>query len=81
MQEQLYERLGETTATREEDLKEMWEAAARQNLEALERQRTFIPQVVPAQFMVLVTCRDEKQQVELLGRFVAEGLQCKALLS
>ena len=35
----------------------------------------------PEQFLVLVTCRDERQQVELLGRFRSEGLDCKALLS
>jgi len=32
------------------------------------------------QFLVLITCRDEKQQVELLGRFQGEGLECKALV-
>ena len=32
------------------------------------------------QFSVLITCRDEKQQVELLGRFQGEGLECKALV-
>jgi hypothetical protein len=32
-------------------------------------------------FFVLVSCRDEKQQVELLERFRREGLECKALLS
>jgi hypothetical protein len=32
------------------------------------------------QFIVLITCRDEKQQVELLGRFQGEGLECKALV-
>ncbi len=32
-------------------------------------------------FYVLVTCRDERQQVELLGRFQGEGLECKALVS
>jgi hypothetical protein len=32
------------------------------------------------QFLVLITCRDEKQQVELLDRFHAEGLECKALV-
>jgi hypothetical protein len=32
------------------------------------------------QFLVLITCWDEKQQVELLGRFQAEGLECKALV-
>jgi hypothetical protein len=35
----------------------------------------------PEQFLVLVTCRDEKHQVELLERFKGEGLECKALLS
>jgi hypothetical protein len=30
---------------------------------------------------VLVECRDEKQQVELLTRFRGEGLTCKAVLS
>jgi hypothetical protein len=33
------------------------------------------------QWLVLVTCRDERHQVELLQRFQAEGLPCKALLS
>ncbi len=32
------------------------------------------------QFLVLITCRDEAQQVELLQRFETEGLACKALL-
>jgi hypothetical protein len=33
------------------------------------------------QFLLLVKCRDEKHQVELLQRFHKEGLECKALLS
>jgi hypothetical protein len=56
-------------------------AAARQSVEALERGRGVIGQEVPAQYMVLVLRRDEGQQLELLGRFAAEGLDCKALLS
>jgi hypothetical protein len=32
------------------------------------------------QFLILITCRNEKQQVELLGRFQGEGLECKALV-
>jgi hypothetical protein len=35
----------------------------------------------PAQWLGLITCRDEKHRVELLGRFQAEGLECRALLS
>jgi hypothetical protein len=36
---------------------------------------------LPEQYLVLITCRDEKQQTELLARFQAEGLECRALLS
>lgn len=32
------------------------------------------------QFLVLIRCANESQQVELLGRFQAEGLECKALV-
>jgi hypothetical protein len=35
----------------------------------------------PAQWLVLLTCRDEQHQVELLARFQAEGLPCRSLLS
>jgi hypothetical protein len=37
--------------------------------------------VVLAQYTVLVMCADEKQQLALLERFAAAGLECKALLS
>jgi hypothetical protein len=37
--------------------------------------------MVPEQYLILVTCRDEMEQVELLGRFRCEGLACKALLA
>jgi hypothetical protein len=45
------------------------------------RERKVIGQDVPAQYMVLVLCRDEKRQVALLERFAEEGLEVKALLS
>lgn len=50
-------------------------------MEALERGRKVIGQEVPAQYMVLVMCRDEGQQLALLERFAEEGLEVKALLS
>ena len=34
----------------------------------------------PEQFLVLVTCRDEGQQVELLRRLSGEGMECRALM-
>jgi len=39
------------------------------------------PWGVPEQFLVLVTCRDERQQMLLLERFRREGLEYKALLA
>jgi hypothetical protein len=36
---------------------------------------------IPQLWLVLVTCRDEKQQTELLARFQRDGLECKALVS
>jgi len=82
MQTQLYDRLRETAPEVDPELRAMWEKAARQCLEE-EPPRHFrlMRQDVPAQFMVLLTCRDEKHQIELLARFQAEGLECKALLS
>ena len=32
------------------------------------------------QFYGLITCREEKHPVDLLGRFLGEGLECKAVL-
>ena len=73
---QLHERLLEMTTTDSPELEAAWKAAARAEVPPAERIETF-----KEQFLILVTCRDEKQQVELLGRFTAEGLTCKALLS
>jgi hypothetical protein len=80
-QEQLRQRLVELTPTDSEDLRAVWEAAARATLEApAERARPEV-QTLPEQWYVLVVCRDEKQQVELLGRLMGEGLECRAILS
>jgi hypothetical protein len=38
-------------------------------------------ETVEEQFLILVKCRDEMEQVALLKRFESEGLTCKALLS
>jgi hypothetical protein len=36
---------------------------------------------LPSSFAIIVTCRDETQQVKLLGRFHGERLECRALVS
>jgi hypothetical protein len=40
-----------------------------------------LAQQVPAQWMVLIECSSEADQVALLERFQREGLRCRALLS
>jgi hypothetical protein len=77
-QEQLHERLRELTPTDSADLRAAWEAAAQAALEDKPRRQI---DGVPEQFLLLITCRDERHQVELLERFRTEGLACKALLS
>jgi hypothetical protein len=80
MQEQLFDRLRQTTPTTQPDLEALWEAA-QQGHEAAARLKKPIAQVVPEQYMLLVICSDEKHQLALLERFQADGLQCKCLLS
>ena len=80
-QEQLHERLMELTPVESEDLRAVWEAAARACLEEpAERARPEV-ETLPEQWYVLVTCRDEKEQVELLGRLQGEGWECRGVLS
>jgi hypothetical protein len=80
-QEQLHERLVELTPTDSEDLRAVWEAAARACLEGPPGRERSEVGTVSEQWYVLVTCRDEKQQVEVLGRLSGEGLECRALLA
>ncbi|HZY88990.1 MAG TPA: hypothetical protein VFE78_29465 [Gemmataceae bacterium] len=80
-QDQLRDRLLELTPTDSEELRAAWEEAARKCLEVATPAEGPGPVDIPAQYLVLVTCRDEGHQVELLCRFQGEGLECKALLS
>ncbi len=79
-QEQIHRRLLELTPVDDEDLRAAWQAAAAAAL-------ADGPEPGPEagggldQYLVLVTCRDERQQVALLQRLNAEGFACKALLS
>jgi hypothetical protein len=78
-QEQLHQRLMELTPAKSPELDDLWQGA----LDAL-LEKPLPPAdapTVPEQFMVLITCRDEHHQIDLLTRFNQEGLDCKALLS
>jgi hypothetical protein len=80
-QQQLHDRLMELAPAASPEVQAAWEAAARAVVgPPYEPDKEGVP-LGPAQWLVLVTCRDERHQVELLGRFQAEGLECRALLS
>jgi hypothetical protein len=70
----LHQRLLELTPTESPELQAAWQAAAQ------EVTRPRAVEALPNQFLILVTSRDEKHQVELLERFHGEGLGCRALL-
>jgi hypothetical protein len=80
-QEQVHQRLLELTPTDSEALAAVWQATANAHLAALSSPPPRAPVPGPAQYLILITCRDEPHQVELLGRFTGEGLECRALVA
>jgi hypothetical protein len=81
MQDQIHARLMALTPTVDSSLEAAWRKEAEATLSRDVDGASKACSLGEAQFMVLTTCRDEAQQVELLGRFAAEGLECRALLS
>src|SRR5262245_6461558 len=79
-QDQLHRRLLELAPPVPEELQTAWQAAAESALAALPESAAPEAPALPDQFLVLVKCRDEKHQVEILIRLQAEGVDCKALL-
>jgi hypothetical protein len=76
----LHERLMEITPTTSEELQAAWQAVVDSDLEKMMSRKSPEIEMPREQFLVLVTCRDEQQQVELLERFGGEGLECRALV-
>jgi hypothetical protein len=80
-QAQIHRRLLELTPAPSEKLEAAWRAVAEASLAAAAAPEPSPLERVPAQFPSLITCRDEEQQLELLKRFAADGLEYKVLLS
>ncbi len=78
-QEQLRERLLTLAPPVPPELEAAWQAAAEGCLDVPE-EKPLRELDLKEQWYVLVECRDEKQQVELLGRFKVEGLKCRAVV-
>lgn len=73
-------RLRQQTPSQSEAINALWDATVRNQAKAdalLEK----AARPIGGQFLILVECRDEPHQVELLEKFQAEGLSCKALVS
>jgi len=84
---QMLEELRELTPTDAAVLEELWQniAIAQEAVDAtLEEARNQEPPVekeLTEQFLILVECGSEEEQVSLLQRFQDDGLKCRALLS
>lgn len=80
-QGQLRQRLLEITPVESEDLRLAWEALTASLAQETPPEDDKPSPTLDEQYLVLVTCRDEEQQVELLERFTHEGLSCRALMA
>ena len=80
-QEQLHQRLLELAPPVPPELQATWLTIADAGQPAPRPPREPEPAPLPAQYLVLVTCPDENQQIHLLKRLTMEGLDCRALLS
>ena len=74
--EQVHAELARLTPSDEQALTKLWQAAQAPEATDLVESAT-----LREQFLLLIECKDERMQAELLERFQAEGLSCRALLS
>lgn len=59
-------------------LNDFWRGLA---AEEAAQEKAAAPEAPPEQFLILIECRDEEHQVELLRKFDEAGLKCRALIS
>ncbi|HZU34507.1 MAG TPA: hypothetical protein VFA18_01290 [Gemmataceae bacterium] len=77
-QAEVHQELLKLTPASSPELEAVWKAALDEGIKPEEEEPP--ARMLPEQFLVLVQCRDERQQAELLERFTADGLECKALI-
>jgi hypothetical protein len=78
-QSQIHERLLEVTPAEWPELDAAWKTAT--NAALASDPQIYASVAMKEQFLILVTCRDEEHQVDLLERFGRDGLTCTVLLS
>jgi hypothetical protein len=77
--EEAAKELARITETDSQTLRDLWDMVAANGKPPVVPDTG--PPIVPEQWLVLVTCENEQQQIDLLGRLQKEGLSCKALIS
>jgi hypothetical protein len=79
------DRLRAVTASDSEAIQNLWQSLAAGDAavrEQLDRAREAGGRdTIPEQYLILIECRDEPHQVELLERFQREGLPCQAKIA
>jgi hypothetical protein len=79
------QRVAESVQTAQKSLELLWQSLAQQNEQTrarLESQAPPKPLAAPGeQFVILIQCATEQEQLGLLQRFREEGLACRALLA
>ena len=78
---EIHARLVSLTQTDSEALNALWQASAQAAQAAEELLQAEAAKPGPEQFLILVTCRDDQEQRDLLERFQQEGIPCRALQS
>lgn len=68
------------TTTKSPALADLWKSLER-NARATRDTLDEVRQAATEQYLILVDCRDEAHQLELLAKFQADGISCKALIS
>jgi hypothetical protein len=76
---EVLEQLKAGTQAESQALNDLWQSLLKEkpNLPTPEDE----PPSLPEQYLILVQCRDEPHQAELLAKFDAEGIACKPLMS
>jgi hypothetical protein len=78
---QIRERLLHFTPAESPELQLAWQTAVDALLDTPHKDPPPGFKTLTEQYLILVTCADETEQVELLTRFMKEGVKCKALLA
>lgn len=77
--DEMLAKLTASTQAESQELNDLWQSLLKEKPDLPTPDEE--PPSLPEQYLILVQCRDEAHQAELLARFDAEGIACKPLMS